>query len=149
MKTPRELLLQRHAPAEAKLDAVRAEVIASLGGVGSAPAPTSPARVKPRPPALSWWLVAWRELFWSCRRAWLGVGAVWAVLFLVNLTVDDAPGASRTLALAPSPETRRRLREQFLLRAELMGTTLAPPPEPRVLAPPRPRSERRQKEMLA
>ena len=142
MKTPRELLLQRHQTAAPKLDAIRRGVTDDLSEHGAG------ATVTEHVARITFFQRAWFELFWSCRRAWLGVGAAWFVMLLVNLSLDDTPDAGRDrLALAPSPETRRLWREQRLLRAELMESPLAKPTDAPAIAP-RPRSEWRREQMI-
>ena len=125
MKTPRELLLERHQAIEPRLDAIRREVLASRWE----PAPSNGlARV-------------WQELFWSCRRTWTGLAAVWVVLFLINLSQRDA--ASARLAPSQSPaETIMAFRDQEALLRELLADRI-PPLEAIPARPfePKPRSE--------
>ena len=67
MKTPRDLLLNRHRPALPKLDVIRRTVLAEHVG-GPALPDEAPAGFLAQ---------AWFELFWSCRRAWIGLAAAW------------------------------------------------------------------------
>lgn len=74
MKTPREILLARHADASAELDALRRSVVAEL----------KPAE------SPGWLAVAWRELFWQPRLVWTGLAAVWVFLLGGNIAMRGA-----------------------------------------------------------
>ena len=113
MKTPRELLLARHANAQPKLDALRQRVVADHTGAGITEAAARPGILAQ----------LWMELFWSCRRAWLGLASAWALILILNLTAGPAATsatgwASRT---PPTAEIRLALAEQARLRTELLG----------------------------
>ncbi|MBI3876088.1 MAG: hypothetical protein HY300_09070 [Verrucomicrobia bacterium] len=137
MKSPRELLLHRHAAAQPKLDAARAEVVATL---------------QPRPDATNWFSLARQELFWNSRRVWAGLAAVWAVLLVCNFAMQDrsVSTASASAAALPAAEVRQLWQAQARLRAELLGgmepgDDEAVPPAPGAL---RPRSARRLEEVM-
>ena len=134
MKTPRDLLLARHANAQPKLDALRHRVVADYAGAGSGLTET-----EARPGILA---QLWMELVWSCRRAWLGLASAWALILILNLTTGPAAtsataSASRT---PPTAEIRLALAEQARLRAELLGADQRPPAQAR--QPLGPRSQR-------
>lgn len=135
MKTPRELLLHRHAAAVPKLDAVRAEVVGSL---------------QPRPAATNWFSIAWQELFWNSRRVWASLAAVWAALLVCNVALTDrsVSAAVSVMAQLPVEEMRRLRQERAQLRAELLDgleanevKTVTPAPRS-----PGPRSDRRRED---
>ncbi len=137
MKTPRELLLHRHADATPKLDAAREQVVASL---------------QPRPPATNWLVTAWQELFWNSRRVWAGLAVVWAVLLVCNVAMQDRSTsvAAASKARMPAAEVRQLWQAQARLRAELLGEmepgdNEAVPSAPGAL---RPRSARRLEEVM-
>ena len=118
MKTPRELILARHQSAEARLEAIRAEDLAAC--VWSAAEPGGQ-----RPPAFD--LAAatrrfWLDTFEPWRRAWIGIGAVWAGLLVFSLATGETPQTAPTKPPRPDPEALAVLREQKELRAQLLGT---------------------------
>lgn len=84
-RPPREWLLERHAAATPKLDALRQELIASMHS--------------PEP--------AWREvlvaLFHPYRRAWQALGVVWLVIALLHFSRAPQPPSAQLPP--PSPET--------------------------------------------
>ena len=133
MKTPRELLLARHANAQPKLDALRHRVVADYAGAGLTEAVARPGILAQ----------LWMELFWSCRRAWLGLASAWALILILNLTTGPAATSATDLAsrTPPTAELRLALAEQARLRAELLGVDQAPPTQARKPLVPGPRSE--------
>ena len=112
MKTPREILIQRHQDVAPKLDAIRHKVVGSTR----------------RSSILSWPILLWRELIWSSRRIWAGLAAVWLLLLAANVSSRDHSPAS-AMASA-SPEMILSFQQQERLLAELMG-----PDEPRAARP--------------
>jgi hypothetical protein len=94
MKTPREILLERHRPVVPSLDAIRREVIAQeCGEPGSASRGWR-----------AWPVLAWHELFWPCRYAWACLATLWLVLFALNASFrGDASGVAGS-APVPSPD---------------------------------------------
>jgi hypothetical protein len=133
MKTPREVLFRRHDTADAKLDALRREVVAQL--------PSTPAaRRAPFPFHLA--LTVWRELILPARRIWAGLAAAWVLLLVANTQISDAPRAAAAAQNNAPVELWQKYQEEKQLLAELSGTVeaqVAPPPVPFA---PRPRSER-------
>ena len=110
MKTPRDFLLDRHQPVEAKLDALRRQVLrAELDGAPrSAPAP--------------WPVVWWQQLVRPCRGVWVGLAAAWVVIVALQaLSGGPAPAREVRHASAPPPEIMALLQEQRRLRVELLG----------------------------
>ena len=139
MKTPREILFERHRQAEPKLDAVRRKVLAALPASGSADA-LQPRRSE----GLLIQAVlrrAWLELIWPSRRAWAGMAALWLGLLAANLEMKAAFGPAPAVRPAPAREMMLAVEEQRRLLAELLQP--AGPPTVQVPRPnPRPRSER-------
>lgn len=151
MKTPRELLFQRHRSADSKLDAVRGKLVTDLGRRGSNRAVNSGAGVEPGPPARDWLSVAWRELFWNSRRVWAGFAVVWAALLVCNFALADrstSPGAA-VIARLPAAEMARLWEAQTRLRTELLGEVEPAAGNPTQPTPGlRPRSARRPEEAM-
>ena len=79
MKTPREILLAQHRAANPKLDALRQSIVA---------APRQSAANNDSQ-ASTLFQTFWRELFFSARRTWTGMAAIWAFILLVNFSQQD------------------------------------------------------------
>jgi hypothetical protein len=149
MKTPREILLERHQTAAPKLDAIRHEVVnTELRSVGQAsrlsPFEKSKESETGVTPVLR---LLWRELIWPCRRTWAGLAATWILIFVFNFSTRDKTELMAEKVPPPSPEMILTFRQQERMLAELIG-----PNEPQAVEPskpflPQPRSER-QFEML-
>ena len=140
MKTPRELLLNRHAAANAKLDAIRKETIAAECG-----GETRNSKLEIRSAG-----AFWRALFWPHPRAWAALAAVWLAIIAIDLSLrEPSPPALARRPQAPAPQVLAALKEQKRLLAELLGS--APPAEavPVGGVAPRPRSEGRIESVVA
>ncbi len=114
MKTPRQILLERHLSATAQLNAIRREVLATELGQGRVSAG------EPRRLVILQQL--WRELVWPCRRAWGALAAAWAVLLILQLALVSSPTPALGTAGQAEPsalERRVGLSQQKQLRAEL------------------------------
>jgi hypothetical protein len=86
MKTPREILLERHRAAASKLNAIRREVVAELNHQGT--------KTQSQAFNLASWCLGgpeklWLELIWPCRRIWTGLVAIWVLLFIFNFSQRD------------------------------------------------------------
>lgn len=134
MKTPRELLLNRHRAAAPRLDAIRESVLASVAREAAPPAPVDAAA--------TCCLTLWRELFLPCRRIWSGLAAVWLVLIALNLAQHDFASKNQLVAV---PRVM-----SFRAQQKLLGELLAERPpgamdmdRPRIISP-KPRTETRQ-----
>jgi len=135
MRTPREILLERHRATTPKLDAIRREVVwegrrAAVPKFRVADTATLP-------------MLIWRELFWPCRRIWAGLAATWILIFVFNFSQRDPAELLARKSPPPSPEMILTFRQQERLLAELIG-----PNESQAIAPskpflPQPRSEGR------
>jgi hypothetical protein len=125
MKTPKELLLERHREIQPKLDAVRREVVAGLRN-------SEPMAGKP----------LWSEMLLSFRWHLGALSAAWMLIFFLNMERPPGPPASMASANAPSAvQVLASLHEQ---RRQLQQWTADPSslftPEGPVTLPPR-RSE--------
>jgi len=139
MKTPREILLQKHQAAEPKLDRIRQEILAELLQTAAPEKSRAPERV-------SFFLKLWLELILPARRIWLGLAAIWIVILAVNFSSNDEPRLAGNAA-APDAQTIAELKEQKLLMAQLLGLNDADADKPKSIAP-RPRSEKRFEQMI-
>ena len=108
MKTPREILLQRHQAIEPKLDAVRRNALAALSGSHT---PASFAQ-------------SWREFVFAMRWHLAGMSAVWIAVLLLNL--GSAPGSTVVIARDKIPPARVLLEALLKNRRELMELTETP-----------------------
>ncbi len=139
MKTPREILFERHRQAEPRLEAIRRKVLAAFPASGSAEA-LQPRRGE----GLLIRAVlrkAWLELVWPSRRAWAGMAALWLAVVAANLEMNARFPALPAARSAPVGELAQAFQEQRRLLAELLPPVKPPPPQaPR--PSPRPRSER-------
>jgi hypothetical protein len=139
MKTPREILLERHRAAETKLGSIRENVVATA-------IPKNPAR-SPQSFPLHAALMLWRELVLPCRRIWTGVVAVWLVILALHLATGAPPKSARGRMAASVPNVQMTLREQKEILAELTApvasTPVSPPPPADRPANPGPRGDRR------
>ncbi|MEI6358149.1 MAG: hypothetical protein WCP53_13775 [Verrucomicrobiota bacterium] len=123
MKTPRELLLARHADARPRLDALRAAVLAELPSTRTS-APSPSLRV-----------TLWEQLVVAGRPAWAALGAAWVLIFLLNTTSSATMERPVVTTANPrSPEVEAMLTAQRQLWVEL--TAPANPPPPRAKEPP-------------
>lgn len=102
MKTPRELLLGRHAEKERQLDRLHEEIIAEH------------LVVKKRG-RLAAWLGEW---FWPSPIAWGAVAAAWmAVIVFFTLSLRDSPPAVQMANQTPA--AMEAVRERVRMVAEL------------------------------
>ena len=107
MKSPREILLERHLSAVPALDEIRRLV-------------TAPDAVSPKS-RTSLLTTLWQELFVCVRPVWAGLAGIWVVIVWLNLPVTEAP--LRPIAALPSlatQDSRIALREQRQLFSQLL-----------------------------
>lgn len=134
MKTPREILLERHQAAASKLDAIRRESVKQASGLAD-----NTQSETGRMPVL---LLLWRKLIWPSRRVWAGLAAAWVLIVAVNFSMRDRSPAS-TMAAAPAPQMMLTFREQQKLLNELIGPDKPRATEAATPFVPQPSSERR------
>lgn len=131
MKTPREILLNRHRPAETKLDAVRKSAL-------DAAFPSAARNVETRAPfprRLVW--VLWRELIFPCRRVWAGLAAAWVVLLVLNLPHDGRNSQVLAQITPPNREVQALLREQREMLTQFVEPSVPSPAVPSKTTVPR------------
>jgi hypothetical protein len=138
MKTPREILLERHQAAAPKLDLVRHAVVGKLNN--EATKEQSSQNI-----FISWLLGCskniWCELILPSRRIWAGLAAVWILIFAANFSLRDHSEKAMAKA-SPSPEMMAAYRQQQELLAELIGQNEPAVAEPQKIYVPRPSSRR-------
>jgi hypothetical protein len=138
MKTPREILIQRHQAAAPELDAIRENIVSKINHQG---AKAQSLKINLVSLCLGGLSKLWCEFVWPSRRIWAGLAAVWVLIFAANFSMRDH--AETTMAKAPAPaEMMAAYQQQQELLAQLIG-----PDEPVVAEPqkkyiPRPSSWR-------
>jgi hypothetical protein len=138
MKTPREILFARHQNTASRLDAVRREVVTGLN--------CQDTKSRSWATILASWCLGganklWQELVWPCRRIWIGLAAVWLLLFIVNFSQRDGSQAMMAKS-APTAEMMMTFRDQQKLLNELLADRALPADaeRPRIFLP-KPRTE--------
>ena len=134
MKTPREILLERHRQAVARLDAARERTLARMFSLETPAASTRSRGLE---------LAAWfHGLFLSVRWHLAGLSAAWLAIAVLNL--DSSPAPTAVMARQNTPSPRQLLTSLRENRRQLLELIESPVNElvltPRTLAPPR-RSE--------
>ena len=134
MKTPRELLLERHRMAQSKLDAIRREALASV------------EKVVPERSSISL-----RDVMRSLRWHLVGMSAIWLFVLVLHLNTNPGPQMMATIppAKMPPPQVIMvSVRENRRQLAEMMD---AGPPATEHHEPflPKPRSEWRGETLTA
>ncbi len=138
MKTPREILFERHHAAEPKLDAIRKVAVAAIGERRGAQAMESAAVTDRR--------YRLREFLFSLRWHFAGMGAVWVVVVVLQVGGGHASGAAAAIPRQriPSPQmimaSLRESRRQLLEMIQPFESRDAEQAKPYL---PRPRSEGR------
>lgn len=115
MKTPRELLLNRHREAEPALAEVRENVLRDLSTRNAREA------VEVASANGSFFYTLWQELFVACRGYWMGLGLAWCVIVLFSITGRTNDSTHAVAAVEPSGPVLQAVREQQRLRDELLG----------------------------
>jgi len=138
MKTPREILLNRHQSAAPKLDAVRRTVLAGLNHKDTKARSWTDNFVSL---CLGGSNMLWRELIFPCRRTWTALAAVWVLIFIFNVSQRDKSELAARKLPPPSPEAIMAWRQQEKLLAELIGPSTPGDAERRKIFLPKPRTE--------
>ncbi len=131
MKTPRDILLSRHRAAGPALDAIRERVLAGELGRRETAGETS---TEP-----GWLALAWQQLVLPCRAVWAGLGVAWVVICLLWLATAEPARIAPSTAPRRNGDSRAQLKQQWLLRAELLDIATVRPQPP--VAVPGPHSE--------
>jgi hypothetical protein len=141
MKTPREILLQRHRAASPKLDAVRREVVGSLAAnLHAASSRTTEVPANRLHPGLFLRQV-WREIILPSRRIWGGLAAAWLMILFLNVSSSEPQAGRSSIQMAKSaPQVLMEVKRHRRLLAELLAEKVEQPADRRPYVP-QPRSE--------
>ena len=137
MKTPREILIQRHEPTERKLDEIRRAVVWEGRRVAVSETRVADTATLPG--------LSWREFFISLRWHLAGLGAVWLVIVLLSLNIGQSTNLVSTVPAAKIPPPQiilASLRENRRELLEMMQPVEARDARSQKLFPMQPRSER-------
>jgi hypothetical protein len=139
MKTPRDILFQRHQAAAPKLDAIRREVVDELNNQETKEQRWTDILVAS---LLGYSNKLSQELFWPCRRIWVGLAVAWILLFIVNVSLRD-PASSVTGKSVRPGQVMMSLQAQQRWVNELLADRSVPldTERPRNFTP-KPRTER-------
>ncbi len=118
MTPPRELLLQRHAAAAPKLDAIRRAAVRELNN--------QETKEQSFPTFFVAWLLRcsnklWFELVWPCRRTWAGLATIW-----LALTVFNAVHSERAPIVVTKTASPVALRLAFLEQQKILNEIIGP-----------------------
>jgi hypothetical protein len=132
MKTPREILMAKHCPAEPKLDAIRGKVVAQCRETQRSARSAFKLTIFPQ--------LLWRELVMPSRWTWGTLAAAWALIFVVNFSLRDPAAAGTVRMSAPAMMS---FQEQQKLLNELLADRSLPidADHPKTFVP-RPHSDR-------
>ena len=134
MKTPREILLERHQAAVSKLDTIRETAVAALGDKAMASSAATDRRG------------SLHEFLFSLRWHLAGMSAVWLVVASLSLNVGHSPGPVASIPTAKNPSAQIIMASLRENRRELLQMIQSPDLHdagPQRLIPPQPRSQRR------
>ncbi|HEY0455684.1 MAG TPA: hypothetical protein VGE41_04875 [Verrucomicrobiae bacterium] len=135
MKTPRDLLIERHRAAEEKLAERRQQFVAGLARTQRSDA-LKPESTRSVASAREERSSAWREWFWSFRWHLTGLSAAWMIVFFLNMEHSSSRSPLITKRDLPTPqqflvalqEHRRLLMEMLDLNSEPNVTPPSLPP---------------------
>ncbi len=134
MKTPREVLLNRHRSALPKLDAVREQVLADMAQSKDHSLKPSTTQAQPGPINLRSILRSWR---WHLA----GLSTVWLAILLLQIESPVRPAPPVASHRPKTHELLMALREHRRQLAELIGASASPSSSEDPLAFPQRRSQ--------
>lgn len=138
MKTPREIILERHRNAETKLDRIAPNKLAAIARESTNAKVTEGFSAHVRFVFEGFWT----ECVLPWRRVWAGMAAVWVAIFALHIATRGTSGSTGgEMAATKNPLVLSALREQKQMLAQLLG-----PSETSTAVPPKnsgPRSEQR------
>jgi hypothetical protein len=133
MKTPHDILFERHQDSKPKLDMIRSDVVA-LCREARRPAPFGNI-------LKTFLLLLWRELIMPSRRTWAGLAVTWVLILAVNVALRD-PGQPSSSIKVSAPDLMSFQDQQKMLNELLADRSLPVDGDRRQSFSPRPRSER-------
>ena len=142
MKTPREILFERHRAVGPKLDALRGDVVAGLNRQGTK---VPRKEMDMASLCLGGFKKLWCELVLPSRRVWSGLAAVWVVIIAINLADRDSTPAGKISTASPTVSFREEQKVLNELFADRVPVEAAEPPK---VFSPRPRTEKFQSEIV-
>jgi len=125
MKTPREILLNRHRSAGSKLDAVRETALAAAFP-GAERDAKPPVEIR-APFAIRVAQVLWRKLFLPCRGIWAGLAAIWLVILVLNMPTGEKHPQLAIISSPPDKQVLAVLREQKEMLAQFIEPMVPSP----------------------
>jgi len=132
MKTPRDILFEKHQDAQPQLDAIRSAVLQrEFSSETKTASSASP----------SFLYQLWTQLILPSRRIWVGIAAAWVVVFVLHFAAPGDDGIAYVAAPPRdlTPEQQMALKQQQQLFVELVsGSAPVPAEKPRYV--PRPSS---------
>ncbi len=135
MKTPRDILFNRHQAIEPKLDAIRETAVAAVGD-----------RCTANPPSVTDRRYHLRGFLFSLRWHFAALSAVWLVIALLSLNIGQSPGQATAVAREKIPSAQIIMASLRENRRELLQIIQSPDARDtglQRLIPPPPRSQRR------
>jgi hypothetical protein len=167
MKTPRQILLERHRDTTARLDVIRQATIRTLSGgcelekempphpgsllLGGGEGGVSRGWVRGGAFAsalLVWSKNIWHGLILPCHRVWAGLAVAWVFILIANVSLHGDSHIVMAKA-TPTPEMITAWRQQERQLAELIGPVEIKAARPLKPFSPRPSSERRLETLVA
>jgi hypothetical protein len=135
MKTPREVLLNRHRSIEPKLSNIRQKVLNNRFGAES-------RIMESEVPTISGRFAAWFKLLRPFRFNLAGLGLTCLVILAFRLATPQTSNPVVAKSAAPSPDILAALQEKRRLYVELIEQGPAASVQPPKPTAPKPRSER-------
>ncbi|HEX4350306.1 MAG TPA: hypothetical protein VH251_07955 [Verrucomicrobiae bacterium] len=133
MKTPRDILLERHGSAECRLDGIRRAVVGELNNKDAKAQSWAADFVEFCFRCLS---TPWHELILPSRRIWTGMAMVWVLILVVNVSQRDNVSSVTGRPVRSSPVMMSWQAQQRLMN-EVLADRVMPPDvdRPRNVAP--------------
>lgn len=126
MKTPRQILLERHRAAETKLDRIRQEVVAQIQRSQRNDEAITSSQTDDRRPPESFVARLWLELIWVNRGFWAGLSAVWLLIIALNQAAAEGVPTGPAGSMADVPAMLAIVQEQKRLALDLSEPVARP-----------------------